>query len=97
MMSIVPTTKVMDSAEFARVREITTVREFEVFNDAEVRSVVEYSVDRDSLHCQRHKTNDNCACTARVRLSGLLTHTVSKKMPVTRFEETARALAAQEK
>lgn len=70
----------MTSAELARVREVTPVRTFRVANEDGIEHIVVYGVDRDTLHCTFHKTNDNCTCTSRVRLCGILTHTVVKNV-----------------
>lgn len=86
-MPIVSVTKIMDSAQLARVRETTPVRQFIADSEYGEPSVVMYSVERDSLHCNKHNTDDACGCTARVRLSGILTHTVSKPRPVVCLEE----------
>jgi hypothetical protein len=61
------------SAELAGVREVTPTRVFRVTNEDGIEHVVCYSVDRDSLHCSFHKTDDNCTCTSRVRLCGIVT------------------------
>lgn len=67
----------MNSAQLARVREVTPVRTFTVVNDDGQQSVVDWNDDgSDTLFCHRHKTWDDCTCTARVRLCGILTNTV---------------------
>lgn len=63
------------SAELARVREVTNHRRFVVGDDStDVESRVTYFVATDSLVCHAHQASDDCTCTARVRLCGILTH-----------------------
>lgn len=81
-MSILQISKSMDSAEFARVKEITKEgdarRTFEVMNDDEkTPAFVSYATEYDMLYCARHNTTDDCTHTARVRLCGILTQTVT--------------------
>lgn len=67
----------MTSAEFAKVKEVTPVRTFTVDNDSGEKSIVDWTSDgADTLFCHQHQTWDDCTCTARVRLCGILTHTV---------------------
>lgn len=69
----------MNSAQLARVKEITPVRTFKVQNDDGEKSIVDWTSDgADTLFCHRHKTWDDCTCTARVRLCGILTNTVAQ-------------------
>lgn len=78
LMPVVTVTKEMSSAEFARVEETTPVRIFRVGNEDGSLSIVSYVADRDALHCNTHRDSDGCSCTTRVRLCGILTHTVTK-------------------
>jgi hypothetical protein len=72
----------MNSAEIARVREMTPVRTFIVENDNGETSIVDWSSrGGDTLFCHRHLTYDDCTCTARVRLCGILTNTVVRVRP----------------
>lgn len=66
----------MNSAEFARVHEVTPIREFTVQNDDGEQSIVDWTRHGDAIFCHQHKTWDDCTCTARVRLCGILTNTV---------------------
>jgi hypothetical protein len=63
------------SADLARVREITPVRMFEHGEGMKAIRVM-YNAQKDRLYCNRCGEHDNCAHTASVRLSGLLTHSV---------------------
>jgi hypothetical protein len=66
------------SAELARVVEITPIRMFESRNDGEdTPARVMYNAQKDRLYCNRCGEHDSCGHTARVRLSGLLTHSVT--------------------
>ena len=88
----------MNSAEFARVKETTPLRTFVVENHNGETSIVDWTsppTERfqpagagDTLFCHRHQSHDDCSCTARVRLCGILTNTVAR---VTRAE--AKAIA----
>ena len=96
-MSMTPVRRFMDSAELAGVREVTTTRTFVVEGEQNGgRAVVEYNVDRDELFCTMHKRKNDCTCSGLIRMCGILTHTVSKKMPVFHFDIGAMAKAAQE-
>lgn len=78
----------MNSAQFARVHEVTPVRTFTVQNEWNgEKSIVDWvspptekfapgDGQGDRLFCHRHQTYDDCTCTARVRLCGILTNTV---------------------
>jgi hypothetical protein len=69
------------SAELARVVEITPIRMFESRNDGEdTPARVMYNAQKDRLYCNRCGEHDSCTHTARVRLSGLLTHTVTQNV-----------------
>jgi hypothetical protein len=63
------------SAEQVKCREITPVRMFEA---GDVR--VMYNAQKDRLYCNPCGEHDNCEHTARVRLSGLLTHSVVRNV-----------------
>jgi hypothetical protein len=77
-MPVVAINKTMSSAEFAQVEEVTAVRVFRVTNEDGSLSAVSYVTDRDELYCAKHKDEGGCSCTTRVRLCGILTHTVTK-------------------
>jgi hypothetical protein len=73
------------SADLARVKEITPIRMFESRNDGEKEPTrVMYNAQKDTLYCNRCGEKDNCTHTARVRLSGLLTHTVVQNVKRTK-------------
>jgi hypothetical protein len=77
-MPVIAMTETMSSAEFARVEEVTPVRIFRVTNEDGSLSIVSHVAERDALHCSKHKDPDGCSCTTRVKLCGILTHTVTK-------------------
>lgn len=67
----------MNSAEFAKVKEVTPTRTFRVQNDDGQESIVDWKSDGgDTLFCHTHQSWDDCTCTARVRLCGIITNTV---------------------
>lgn len=67
----------MTSAELAQVEEITAIR---MFTAAGV--TVMYNTQKDTLYCNKCMERDSCDHTARVRLSGKLTHTVTPDVPM---------------
>ncbi len=71
---------VMSSAEIARVEELPMPRKFRVGSDRPEfdNAIVEYDPEDDTLFCEEHGDFDNCTCTSRVRLCGIITHTVTK-------------------
>ena len=86
-MSSIAISKSVSSAELARVTEVTELRHFEVRNDDEQKpSLCVYNARHDTIYCARHQEHDNCAHTARVRLSGILSNTVTTKAGITRVE-----------
>lgn len=86
-MTVIPITKEVTSAELAKVVEVTEMRRFEVTNDNDQKpTVCVYNARHDTVYCAMHDEHDNCAHTARVRLSGILTNTVTKKAGIARVE-----------
>ncbi len=75
------------SAELARVREVLVPRRFLVGNDGtDEESQVAYFSESDDLFCYTHDRSNDCTCTARIRLCGILTYSVTEldaaKFPV---------------
>jgi hypothetical protein len=94
-MSVIQITRSVSSMELARVRETTPedatlcggYRSFAVGNDdTDEESEGTYWILPDMLHCQRHTSFDNCTCTARVRLCGTLTDSITQKAGIVRVE-----------
>jgi hypothetical protein len=86
-MSVLQMSKSVDSAELARVEEYTPLRHFKVRNDDEVTPArIVFNVAHDSLYCDSCKSSDNCTHTSRVRLCGILTHTVTKRAGIMKVE-----------
>ncbi len=80
-MSVLQITRGTTSAELARVEEVTPLRHFRVKNDdEETPATVVYNNRHDSLYCARCNTSNDCTHTARVRLCGILTHSVTKRV-----------------
>lgn len=76
-MSVIPISKTVNSAELARVREVTPMRHFRARNDDEdTEARLVYNVQRDSIYCDRCEKSDDCTHTARVRLCGILTGSI---------------------
>jgi hypothetical protein len=84
-MSVIPISREVSSADLARVREVTPLRVFESQNDDDpTPATVEYNSGSDSLYCMKCRALDNCFHTGRVRLSGILTHTITKRAGIVR-------------
>lgn len=64
----------MNTAELARVSEVTPFRVFEVVNDNDSRvHRVVYEHKTGKLRCYTHMKVDSCTCCSRVKLSGYIT------------------------
>ncbi len=68
--------QVMSSAEIARVVEIPQPRNFDVGEEGFAVRVV-WNHSSDELYCDACHDWDNCEHTSRVRLCGIITHTVT--------------------
>jgi hypothetical protein len=69
------------SAMLARVEEISPVRVFTAQNDDDdTPATVEYRSGSDSLFCLGCNEFDNCTHTARIRLCGILSNAISKRL-----------------
>ena len=74
-----PISKTVSSMELARVQEISAMRRFHVLNDnEETPAIVTFYSEADDLWCSRCEAFDNCCHTARVRLCGCLTDSVTE-------------------
>ena len=78
-MPVIAITKTVSSADVARVKETTPLRTFTAENDDGVVSDLEYNSGTDKIYCYRHRDTNNCTCTSRVRLSGILTNTLTQR------------------
>lgn len=86
-MSVLQYSKHVNSAQLARVKEVTISRHFEAQNDGEeTPAPVVYNTTLDSLFCCRCARHDDCTHTARVRLCGILTGTVKERAGIERVK-----------